>query len=147
MKKPATVLAMTSLAFHHGCGGYKSYDECVLGEMKGQQAAMQSTAEKVCERKFPYEKEIYSFKDGELDIAWSQRLYGGIEVEVRSNETEYRITRAVMKFSKKPCDQSSGNDFSNALPFSFSGNTAVATTPESEDFQCMRRSSVYGIIR
>lgn len=147
MKKRTTVLAMTPLIFLHGCGGYQSYDECVLGEMKGQQAAMQSTAEKVCERKFPYEKEIYYFGDDKLDIGWSRSLYGGIELEIKSNRTEYRITRVVMNFSKKSCDQSNRNDFSHALSFSFSGNTAVARSAESGEFQCARRSSVYGIIR
>ena len=145
--KLLTILTIMSLLFLYGCEVYKSYDECLLGEMKGQQAAMQSTAEKVCERKFPYEKKIYSFRDGEFHIAWSKKLHDLIEVEVQSNKTEYRITKAVLNFSKKPCDQSNENDFNNSLSFSFIANTAVARSPVSGDFQCMRSDSVYGIIR
>lgn len=95
----STVLLFCALCLH-GCG-YNNYEECVLGEMKGQQASMQSTAEKVCERKFPYEKEIYSFRDGEFDIGWRTSYSNNISIEIASNEADYNITRAKMKFSTK----------------------------------------------
>jgi len=130
----------------NGCG-YQNYDECVLSEMKGQQTSMQSTAEKVCERKFPYEKEIYSFRDGKFDLGWSKTLFNSIGIEVKENETDYKITKAKMKFSKKTCDESKMQDFNNILVFEFGSNRkSEAYTKKAIQFKCMRTDSVYGVI-
>ena len=131
----------------NGCG-YQNYDECMLSEMKGQQASMQITAEKVCERKFPYEKEIYSSRDGEFDLGWSETAFNAIVIKVESNETDYQITKAKMKFSTKPCDQSKIEDFSNILVFEFGSNVkSEVNTNKASQFKCMRKDAVYGIIK
>lgn len=142
----STVLLFFALCLH-GCG-YKNYEECVLGEMKGQQASMQSTAEKVCERKFPYEKEIYSFWDGEFDIDWSTSYANNISIEITSNETDYNITRAKMKLSTKSCEKSKNRDFNSVVLFEFeSSGSATAFSPKAGDFRCMKKDSVYGVIK
>ncbi len=140
------ILPLCSLALY-GCG-YTNYEECVLGEMKGQQASMQNTAEKVCERKFPYEKEIYSFRDGKFDIVWSESSLNSISIEIKNNETGYRLTKARMTFSTKTCDQSQYKDFNTDILFEFkSGRTATAYSSMSGEFRCMRKDSVFGIIK
>jgi hypothetical protein len=145
LKLYSTTLLLCALLLQ-GCG-YKNYEECVLGEMKEQQAAMQSTAEKVCERKFPYEKEIYSFSDGDFDIVWIYTHSGNITLAVDKNETEYKITKAKMKFSAKECDKSKYDDFDTVVIFEFkSGMSATTYSSKADDFRCMRRDSVYGVI-
>ncbi|WP_193075570.1 hypothetical protein [Pseudomonas sp. FME51] len=129
-----------------GCG-YQSFDECVLSEMKGQQVSMKSTAEKVCERKFPYEKEIYSFRDGGFNLVWSKTLFNSIVIEAKENETDYRITKAKMRFSEKSCDESRVQDYNNILVFEFGSNgRSEAYTAKARQFKCMRTDSVYGVI-
>ncbi|MBD3653613.1 hypothetical protein [Kangiella sp.] len=140
-----TILLLVTLMLY-GCG-YENYEECVLSEMKGQNSSMQSTAEKVCERKFPYEKELFSFIDGSYDFTWSKNYFGGITIEVKNNETEYQITRAIMKFSEKTCDKSQHKDFDTEVLFEFeSGKSATAYSSKVDDLLCMKTDSVYGII-
>lgn len=140
-----TILSLGTLLFY-GCG-YESYEECVLSEMKGQNPSMQSTAEKVCERKFPYEKELYPFIDGNYDFTWSKNYFGGITIEVKINKTEYQITRAKMKFSEKVCDKSQRKDFDTEVLFEFeSGKSATAYSSNVDNLLCMKTDSVYGVI-
>ena len=51
------MILLFTISVLSGCG-YKSYEECFLDKMHGQEETMKKTAEKLCERKFPYEKKI-----------------------------------------------------------------------------------------
>jgi hypothetical protein len=140
------VFILFALTLLSGCG-YTSYEECLLDEMKGQIQSMQSTAEQVCENKFPYEKQIYSFRDGKWDISWSNMALDSIKIKIISNETRYRITRAEIKFSEIECSKAKPIDFSNAVAFKFETNgTAKAYSTEAVKFKCMREDSVFGIL-
>lgn len=144
-KAVVIALMMTLMAFQ-GCG-YENYDECVLGEMKGQQVSMRETAERVCERKFPYEKEIYSFMHGDIDIDFTGVSRNSVSIAVSKNETEYRITKAIMKFSKISCEESRDKDFTARVEFKFTkGKTAAAHFSGAEEFKCMKKESTFGIM-
>ena len=127
-----------------GCG-YSSYEECLLGEMKGQDASMQDIAEKLCESKHPYERKLYSWH-GEWDIGWSKTGHSSITIRVSENNSKYRITRAKMKFSTIDCSSAKSKDFKDELLFTFSSlGSATTSTSSASSFKCMSREAMFGI--
>lgn len=93
-------IIVSLLAFTSACG-VQNYDECVLKEMKGQSREMITHARDLCEAKFPFEKEIYGYKDN-IDIGWWSTS-DSIHLNISNNYGNYRITRYKASFSEKKC--------------------------------------------
>lgn len=100
-----------------GWFGPDNYEDCVLEKMKDQPRNMMSYAQDACEKKFPYEKALvpydnFSFLGGNsgnyassnLEISRCDTSSSSISICISKNETDYRITRAIMAFSTKKCE-------------------------------------------
>jgi hypothetical protein len=79
--------------------GYDSYDDCLLGEMKGQNQSVLSNAQKVCERKHPFEKEIYD-TDGDFEITWSKNTFEHIAEASKGNSNTRKIVLLLMQLTQ-----------------------------------------------
>lgn len=144
--KVKLIILMTSILFLNGCG-YKNHDECLLGEMKHQLESMRYTADKVCERKFPFEKAIYPELDGKFSIDWSSQGNNVLIIKIKLNESDYRITRARVEFSKIPCELSNPSDYDTNLMAKFnSAGISEINTLEVNQYKCMRTRVVYGVL-
>jgi hypothetical protein len=105
--KAAAVLMLASGAIWYYMQP-RTYDECMLTEMRGQSQSIYLTVNKVCSRRFNREVPVYSTKG----FAWN--LVGSI-VEAGPSDPEYNeyvMTRASFRFSSKDCKSSSASDFS-----------------------------------
>ena len=109
-----------------GWFGPDNYEDCVLEKMKDQPRNMMPYARDACEKKFPYEKPLTPhdgsprspefsrllmlndgenyYLDSDLKITWCDTSSSSISICVSKNETDYRITRAIMAFSTKKCE-------------------------------------------
>ncbi len=123
--------------------------------MKGQDLLMIHTAERVCERKFPYEKELNS-RNTMLDwkIEW-EASDSFVTLQIKSNKSDYKITKVTMKFSNKECSvakdwgsfSNKKSDFIEVLSFDFdSSEIATAVSLAAKSFKCGTTESIYGII-
>jgi hypothetical protein len=84
-------------------GGPKTYDECLLAEMKGQDKSMQFTADKVCSRRF--KKELFVPRSV-VKFEWSlDSQFAKITI---SESGEYQIVSAKVQFAPK-CDDVKDN--------------------------------------
>ena len=141
------VFTIVILLLLSGCG-YSNYDECLLGEMKGQELHMFGTVRKVCERKFPFEKKL-SVSTDELKLNWitDDEVDGRIIVSVARNTTDYKLTSVDLLFSQKDCGQSDESDYtvSATAPFNEKA-TAFVRYPKANNLRCMKTDTVYGII-
>lgn len=132
------------------CDAPSSYDECVLKEMKGQAKEMVVHARDLCESKFPFEKELYGYKD-KIDIGWwssPESLY----VRINKNFGEYRITRYKASFSPKDCANITGYMSTEAYTitktFEFnhrSDDASVYIGSGADQYKCMRTEEIHGV--
>src|SRR5438477_481114 len=84
-------------AAHGGWFSYDSYEDCMLGRMKGQNLSMYANADKVCKKQFNVEFDISVPMD---EIEWGYRNFH-VFIEVHSKE--YIATRGKFSFSSKDC--------------------------------------------
>lgn len=141
-KEGLTILLMVTLL--QGCGP-ASYDECLLEKMKGQDSSMIWTVQQVCENKFPYEHELYGYKD-KLNISWSSEPLGF--VLKLTNDGDYTVTKYKAKFSKKPCSETKSNSdytFQEVFHFEKGSNEAMSLLPGAEEYKCMATLEIHGI--
>lgn len=147
-------LAVLLLLIFLSCGasadwfGPDNYEECVLDKMKGQPKEMMWTAQTACEKKFPFEKELYGYSD-DLEINW---VTSGstIYLVIEENYGEYTVTRYEAKFSTKQCSElTSAADFSLTEVFRFpkGEHRSYVTASDSEQYKCMRTETIWGRYR
>jgi hypothetical protein len=84
----------------------RTYEECMVEEMRGQAAPMMHTVDKVCSRRFDREFVI----DRSL-TNWSFDGSSSVDIKVHDLSSEYLFTRGQFSFSGKPCDESKQEDF------------------------------------
>jgi hypothetical protein len=143
--------------FLTGCGyeiGYNSYDECMLVEMEGHQALMIGNANKVCENKFPYEKDI-SYLPNEIDSLYeiTSFQYEGedkLNLSVTYNNSDYRFTKAVAKFKPGDCKGAHWPKEYEAFFFQFRPDGKQASTSRKTQFSgfvCLEIISLHGILK
>jgi hypothetical protein len=102
-----------------GWFSYDSYEDCMLGRMKGQPQMMYLTADKACKKEFGVEFNInkslvkWDF-NGDLD---GKR----VEISITSSD-EYEITSGEFSFSEK-----------SGAPLSYSGNPCQGLTEADFD--------------
>lgn len=146
---------MLSSSANSGLFGPDNYDECLLDKMKGQPNNMRNTVYKVCERKFPYEKVIWSSEGtynyielDEVRVSWISsdgRIFATLV-----NNSEYEITRVTRKFGKvKNCNENADmSEFPFSLTFYFSSSLESSTTHKNAaDMNCSYTKIVYGKLR
>ncbi|WP_332700969.1 hypothetical protein [Devosia sp.] len=91
----------------------KSYDECMLSEMRGQDQAMFSTARITCERRHAVEVAIPITSD---DWRWTNdRLYALVTLSDQIL-TGYTPTRAQFAFSTETCAETDVNAMEKHIP-------------------------------
>jgi hypothetical protein len=146
--------------------GYESYDDCLLGEMKGQDQSVLNNAQKVCERKHPYEKPVF-YSDGNFEITWSKNLFEQIAeaskgisntkkivFTVNASNTEYRITKAFIELTKTECEDLkkpkgsfSGQKYDIDFYVTFNkDNIGYYEADDAWEYECMRTGTIHGII-
>ena len=141
-----------------GWFGPDNYDECILEKMKDQPRNMMSYAQHACEKKFPYEKELVpynglfpwegnpgNYNGSDLELSWCDTSSSSISICVSKNETDYRVTKAIMAFSTK-CEGAKPEDFREKITFTFSHWRDKSTTDvkDADRFKCMRQVEIYG---
>lgn len=142
----ALVLLIVSGSVSSGVFGPSNFEECVLDKMKGQLPAMRPTASKACERDFERAVDISL-----VEFAWAAEG----TVNIRKNQSDFAITRAVFSFSHVACDRAKENDYSTRAEVTFagwvpgmapktSGSFAFAEPTNPATLQCMRTDEVYG---
>ena len=148
---------MLSSSANSGLFGPDNYDECLLDKMKGQSKNMRQTVNKICERKFPYEKVIWSSEGNynyierdEVRVNWSSsdgRIFATLV-----NNSEYEITRVTRAIGKvKSCkagDDIGLAEFPFSLTFYFSSSLeSSAALKNAADMNCSYTKIVYGKLR
>lgn len=129
-------------------GGPSNYDECVVDRMKGQEKFMYGAVRRSCEREFEVKLDDIS----SVKLNWTNTTSDGIEVSIGRNDSAYELTKALLMFSKKSCDESKDADFNIRAEAVFrswmpgkSPNEKAMTKMESpHSVQCFRTLEVYG---
>ncbi len=141
-----------------GWFGPDNYEDCVLEKMKDQPRNMMSYAQDACEKKFPYEKALVpydnfsflggnpgNYKSNDLELSWCDTSSSSLSICVSKNETDYRITKAIIAFSTK-CEDTKPEDFREKVTFTFSRwrDKSTADVKDATRFKCMRQVEIYG---
>jgi len=131
-------------------GGPDNYDACIVDRMKGMDKTVIYTVQKSCEREFevilkPDQKKL-------IHIAWSTSSSKEIGVEIDKNESDFKVTKATLAFSKTECGNTKDEDFSHIVDVDFSDwipgrgpktNTSIKFDNPHE-FKCLRTKDLYG---
>ena len=113
--------------------------------MKGQQEAVVWTARKVCERRFPFEKDISYYRD-EIVLGWDLHR-NSPRFKVLENKTDYRVTRAELIISEKECKRSKYADFSKNFMAEFDrAGIEKHSYYEWPTYRCSKIEKIYGIL-
>jgi len=129
-------------------GGPSNYDECMVERMKGQERYMYSTVRKSCEREF----EVKLQKKYLVDLNWVDTASSGVVVSIAKNNSEYEVTKAILIFSMKSCEESKDADFkiqaeavfSSWIPGKSAGEKADVKLESAYSVKCFRTKEVYG---
>lgn len=130
-----------------------TYDECVIEKMRGQDPSMKRFVSRACEKLYPFEREIqetFHFRKGDIEISWCVKLPPKVSACIERNNSDYRITRAIVRFTKEACGSeifamSNSREIEFVFPERFP--KADSTLEEAESYQCMHRSKIFGIRR
>lgn len=127
--------------------GPDNYEECVLEKMKGQNKGMIYTARKACEKKFPYEKTLEYYKE-KIEIHWYSDT-SSLNITIKENYGDYKITRYKAKFSEKKCkDIKLASDYTLEKTFKFKSSlkSSSIALKNASQYQCMSTEKMWGII-
>src|SRR4051794_21912377 len=107
------LLAIVIFAVVWGLSGDKTYEECMLNQMKGQAQNMWPTAHKHCARRHRLEQSVSVGKD---DWAWLGIDKGLAHLVITKKTDEYALTRVDVRFSGKACeDAKTDADYERAV--------------------------------
>jgi hypothetical protein len=105
-------LFLWPVSAHAGWFSYDSYEDCMLGKMKGQDRSMYPTADRECKKLLEVEFEI-----PESSIKWNFRDGDGETKITIEDSRDYEITSGVFRFSRKPCSEiAKDEDFGSPGP-------------------------------
>jgi hypothetical protein len=130
--------------------------------MKDQPRNMMPYARDACEKKFPYEKPLTPhdgspfppgwphdnanyYLDSDLKLTWCDTSSSSISICVSKNQTDYRITKAIMAFSAK-CEGAKPEEFTEKVTFTFSRwrDKSTVDVKDAGRFKCMKQVQIYG---
>lgn len=143
------VFVLALIALTSGCG-YTDYDDCVIGEMKGQDIRMKSTVNQYCERRYPHERWI---SVSHPDFSWSMPNPSSdtVRITIKQTDDQYRITRVDFKFTEEECGEVSRQIRRLVLkPVSFSfanSNSSSRTIKGASEFKCVFWDKAYGKLK
>ena len=126
-----------------------SYNECVLQKIRGQVKSTISSARRICESEFPFEKKLRGY-DKKMEIKW-RSTSDTLHLAIQANHGDYRITRFNAKFAIKPCNEIrglGGSAYTITKEFVFDSGKEEASVYVGEDaekYKCMRSAEIYGI--
>lgn len=109
------------------CAGwfsYSSYEDCMLGRMKGQAPTMYSTADKACKKEFHVEVPIYD----RSSIKWEFEVEeDGLHATITITQMpeEYEVTAGEFAFAAKWCKGATEADFSKPTTAKFRNGVAT----------------------
>lgn len=119
----------------------RTYEGCMLEQMKGQGNFSYHYAKKYCDRKFKIENLIPRDK---IDLSW-EMVSDGLRVYINKNESEYNITGADLTFLKL-CKQSGSLDLQTKVVFK--NQNALVKLSAVDTFSyisgCMKTNHIYG---
>lgn len=136
-----------------GIFGPDNYDECMLDYLKGESGKATSAvllyAEKACEQKFPYSKDITALKESISTSWWTES--GKVFLEITENFSGYNVDRVSAKLLPvcKPLDvydKLKNQEDSISVNFTFRGNVSQSSVSVDDGsiFNCMRTEEMYG---
>jgi hypothetical protein len=108
-----------------GWFSYDSYEDCMLGRMKGQDSTMFPTAEKACKKQFNVEFEIYH----RIDWKFVYAPAGATVIRLENIPEEYVITSAKFRFTDGDCTGKKDLDFGEPKTIPFKDNSGIAFDP------------------
>jgi hypothetical protein len=128
----ATTALLASAAFWQFARA-RTYEECMLQEMLGQQAQMYVIANRHCSRRFRIEFAI------NLATAFNWTPDGDVvRIFVAEPNREYVITRAFFRFTAMECAQAKDRDYADEVAgVSDEGDTFVVRPPDGVKPVCM----------
>jgi hypothetical protein len=102
---------------HAGWFSYDSYEDCMLGRMKGQNQMMYSAADKACKKEFGVPEYISA-----SNVKWA--FNAGV-IEIKESPPEFEITSGEFIFSEKSCEGLKREDYRKPETLKFSNGKAV----------------------
>jgi len=165
MKKllPLLLILLAAPCFvEAGLFGPDNFEECVLKKMEGQDRSMFVIASRACEKKFPFEKLIYStnpleksyVSKEEYDISWvTPPDPNTSSIEITRNTSDYIITKVKALFSLKPCEEAPMADYDlywsikKIFNFTNNGKHSDIAGNDANTYKCMRIDEIWGMMR
>jgi hypothetical protein len=140
------VLSVIAYAVYHSAShaNPRTFDECVVSEMRGQSIFMEPNVRKLCGQRFGL---IYDITKSGIQIDWGvtgeakhsstipNPLFP-ITLKVRPNNADWLVTKAVVSYAYRRCDAQPpllAIEFTSALTVSFKDDVATITLPGAFD--------------
>lgn len=139
--------SVVSTSADAGIFGPSNANECVLEKMKGQDRAMIGTARAACAEQFPEEtplQEGMHYRKGQIAYSWCDTEDDLVVICLDTNDSPYKITKAVLTLYDTSCDKENGNSVQvDVLPAMY-GNKFKARLQNARTYKCMN-AAWYGI--
>jgi hypothetical protein len=132
------LLLCAHTAAYGGLFSYDSYEDCMLGRMKGQSQMMFATADKACKKQFRVETYISTGS-----VKWE---FGGGQIVITSasdGSDSYEVATGEFSFSPKPCEGLTNADFGKPVQLQFTAGKARMPF-DAEEMHCGRALSFHG---
>ncbi len=139
-----------SIAIADLFGGPSNYEACVAERMQGLELKLFDTVRRSCEREFevklvPRDKRL-------VDVGWTNTTETSVEVNIQKNDSDFLVTKVVLAFSKKSCEESEGSDyeitrevdFTHWMPGSDPKTDAAIKFVDASTVRCFITKDVYG---
>lgn len=128
--------------------GDKTYEECMLNQMKGQTQTMWPTADKHCARRHRVEQSVSFDKD---DWEWLGVENGVAQFRILKQSEEYTWTRMQVRFARNKCEEAKPDDFKSPLDGRVAGNLVSINTKnqffETSPPLCVRLVNAWGVYK
>lgn len=126
-----------------GWFSYDSYEDCMLGRMKGQPQSMYSVADRACSREF--KRDVY-VPVSEVEWEFSGVLVLAVNIV---SSPGYEITKGEFLFSRKTCKEvAQASDWEKPMKLTFKYNRGLPNVPvEKPLFFCAKAIDFKGIYK
>lgn len=145
MSKTFFLLVLIIFLFCNSCSGPNSYEECVVEGMKGQDKSVMPYVQDVCEKKFPYLKNITYFYSDYLDLFYMIDPEN-ISLVIEENKGSYKISQISVGFYKKTCELVKSNSSPEAIAdFVFKDDSiSQVQIDDALDYKCFKITAIFG---
>ena len=130
--------------------GPDNFDDCFVERMKGQDRSMGMVVRRACEREF--EVELNSEARKLVNIEWTESTSDSATFTVGQNDSDFKIYRAILRFSEVECGEAKDDDFNITGTVDFSSwrphtdprLQATIKLANSSKLKCMRTKVLIG---